>query len=115
MTGNDKLGAINVKMGDGNTVGHIGHKITYYAPPPPKNAIYQNGIVVGEFEGQPLFLDNTYSFPKLFVESSFDETAEFNIQDVRLSLERKAAESSVAMGGRPPQRTFWNAVCRIVS
>ncbi len=29
----DKLGAIKVEMGDGNSVGHIGHKITYQAPP----------------------------------------------------------------------------------
>ncbi len=29
----DKLGNINVEMGDRNSVGHIGHNITYQAPP----------------------------------------------------------------------------------
>jgi len=109
-----ELGDISVEMGDGNTVGHIGHKITYQAPPPPPNAIYQNGNVVGEFEGQPSLTGNAYSFSKLFVGGGFDASAEFQVQGIRLVIEKVDSEYSASLGGRPPLRTLWQAVCRIV-
>lgn len=36
MTENDKLGGIHVTMGDGNTVGDIGHKVTIQQAPAPE-------------------------------------------------------------------------------
>lgn len=111
----DKLGDINVEMGDGNSVGHIGHKITYQAPPPPPNALYQNKMLAGEFDGQPsLRADGRYVFEKLFVAPNFDTRAEFEIQGVRLQIEGSSSEASVTLAGRPPIRTLWGAVCRIL-
>lgn len=109
----DRFGAISVEMGDGNTVGHIGHKITYHAPPPPPNGLYQGGKLVGEFGGQPSQEGDCYTFPKLFVGPEFDAERPFEIQGVKLQIERMQGETSATFGGRPPVRTLWGAVCRV--
>jgi hypothetical protein len=110
----EKFGSIHVEMGDGNAVGDIGHKITYHAPPPPPNGLYQGGTLCGEFEGQPSLEDGSYRFSKLFVAASFDRAAGFEIQGVRLVIERLAAITSASIGGRPPITTLWNVVCRVL-
>lgn len=109
-----KLGPINVEMGDGNTVGHIGHKITYHAPPPPPNGLYQNGNLAGEFEGQPALENGLYRFSKLFVSPTFNAASEFQTQGIRLLVEQMQAETSASLGGRPPIRTLWGVVCRVL-
>lgn len=110
----NRLGSINVEMGDGNKIGHIGHNVTYQAPPPPPNAVYQNGRVVGSFESQPISTADPYTISKLFVDGAFDAGSEFEIQGVRLKIEQIEAETSVRSGGRPPLRTLWHAVCRVL-
>lgn len=115
MTGKkDDFGAINVEMGDGNRVGDIGHKITFHAPPPDPNSIWQGGKVVGSISGEPAHGNGTYTFPKLFADAHFDSAAEFQVQGVGLRIENIDGESSASIGGRPPIHTFWRAVCRIL-
>jgi len=109
-----KIGDINIEMGDGNTVGDIGHKITFHAPPPSPNAIWQNGQVVGEIGSHPIPGHGTYAFGKLFVGGSFDASQEFKVQGMVLKVEKMDAETSVSIGGRPRQRTLWNTLCRII-
>ncbi len=115
MTDETKIGDIKVEMGDGNTVGNIGHKITFQAPPPSPNAIWQDGHVVGEIGSAPVAVDGTYTFGKLFIEEPFDLNRKFKVQGVVLKLEKLDSVTSVSISGRPPQRTLWNAVCRIVA
>jgi len=111
--GKGDFGTINVEMGDGNEVGHIGHKITFHEPPPPPNGLYQNGKLTGEFEGQPAHGDGCYNFSKLFVGPDFDASCHFEIQGVKLLIEGIQAETAVSLGGRLPLRTLWGVVCRI--
>lgn len=114
MTDKDKFGSISVEMGNGNTVGHIGHKITYHAPPPPPNGLYQDGKLSGEFEGQPIADGDRYKFSKLFVSPSFNTEGVFHIQGVKLQVEQMQAETSASISGRPPIRTLWDVVCRVL-
>ena len=110
-----KFGDINVQMGNGNYVEHIGHKITFHAPPPSPKSLFQDKHLAGVFEGEPsLQPDGRYRSPKLFVSPGFDERKEFVIQGVRLLIEQSGFEGSISLAGRPPLRTFWGAVCRIL-
>lgn len=86
MTDDDKLGPINVKMGSGNAVDHIGHKITYESPPPPPNAVFQDGQLIGEFVGEPTLQSGRYVFPLMQFRGAFDEGKEFVVQGARLSF-----------------------------
>jgi hypothetical protein len=109
-----KIGDINIRMGDGNTVGDIGHKITFQAPPPSPNAIWQDGRVVGEIGSAPVAGQGICMFQKLFLDGPFDRGREFSVQGVKLKVEQLNAETSASIGGRPPAVTLWNVVCRIV-
>ena len=114
MTDKDKLGAINVEMGDGNTVGHIGHKITYHAPPPPPNAVRRNGEVIGVFEGQPTQQGRTVVFPKLIFSTPFAVGDEFEVQGVKLRITDFAIGGSMRMMGFGERFTYQQATCQVV-
>jgi hypothetical protein len=108
------LGHIQVEMGDGNIVEHIGHKITYETPPPPPNAIFQNGVAVGQFDGQPRESGGQYVFPRLtFVGSAGDASAEFTIQGVRLRLLSYGSNGSVSFPGYAA-KSFDYAACEVL-
>jgi hypothetical protein len=111
---NANHGEINVTMGDQNKVDHIGHKITYSEPAPSPNAIWQDGWVVGEIGSAPQEIHGRYQFEKLFVGDAFDHHREFEVQGVRLHVLEHQSETSVSIGGRPPQRTLWGTLCDIV-
>lgn len=114
MSDEKKVGDINVKMGSGNTIGHIGHKITFHQPPPDPNAIWQNGRVIGTIGSAPEQVGDALLFQKLFIDGPFDDAKEFSVQGVSLRLLNVDVETKTSTGGRPPQRTFWRAVCALV-
>jgi hypothetical protein len=114
LTDDDKLPPIDVKMGSNNTVGHIGHKITFQRPPPDPNAMWQDGREVGVMGTPPEEKDGKYLIEKLFVGAGFREDQPFEIQGVKLLIEDKRAQTLVSLGGQPPQITLWGAICRIL-
>lgn len=113
MTDEKKIGDINVKMGSGNNVEHIGHKITFHAPPPSPNAIWQDGRVVGEIGSAPLQDGDILVFDQLFFDSAFDEHSPIKVQGVKMQIEGYDVKKGVAYG-RVNNTTFVRARCRLV-
>lgn len=91
MSEKKSIGNIDVKIGDGNTIGHIGHKIVFKEPPPDPNAIWQDGQPVGALGGAPTGSEETYNFPKLFFDRPFDVARDFEVQGVRLRARFKSS------------------------
>lgn len=111
----DELPPINVRMGNNNEVGHIGH-IVFQAPPPDPNSIWHNGVVIGSIApGAHLLDETTYLFPKLFTDRQLAIGSDIEIQNVRLRLKSMDAVTSSSMGGRPPQVTLWRAACEVIA
>ena len=110
-----KLGAINVEMGDGNTVAHIGH-IVFHQPAPDPNSIWQRGVVIGSIGADPQQLDaTTYLFPKLFTDRDLPDGAEFQVQGITLRLKAMDSVTAGSTGGRPLQFTLWNVTCEVIA
>lgn len=114
MTEEKKTPDINVSMGNGNTVGHIGHKITYHAPPPPPNAVFAGGQVIGEFIGQPRSEGNQYIFPSIEAKGRLVEGAIIEVQNVRLKYIRSSSVAEVRMPGHHGA-SHRDAVCEVVA
>ncbi|TCP87272.1 hypothetical protein C8J31_105134 [Rhizobium sp. PP-CC-2G-626] len=108
------LGDIHVTMRDGNTIGDIGHKITYHSPPPSPNAIMQEGKSVGEFVGDPVSQGDALIFPKLAFEAGGEPDQDFSIQGVRLRLVNYDVSNHVQFG-LVNSRVFQRAVCRVLA
>lgn len=109
------LGPINVNMGDGNSVAHIGH-IVYQEPGPRPNAITQDGVEVGVFSGQPTQKDGMYVFPKLcFDRPPFNTRAPFAIQSLTLRFISSQIYGSTGRLGAETVVEIRNAVCEVVS
>lgn len=96
----DNLPPIDVKMGSNNKINHIGHKITYEAPPPPSNAVFQNGKVIGEFVGEPQQHGDRYMFPMLSIVRDWNRSQRVEIQGVRLHLVSAGIERWADIPGR---------------
>ncbi len=114
MADNKQFGPIDVRMGNNSSIGHIGHKITFSAPPPDPNSIFQAGRAVGVMGTPPQFIDGKYFFEKLFIGGPFDQKSEFQIQGVRLVIDEISATTRVSLGGRPPIATLWNVTCSVI-
>lgn len=115
MSDEKKIGDINVEMGDGNRIDHIGHKFVFHKPPPSPNAIFQNGAVAGEIGSAPIDCRNgVYRFEKIFTENVFQETLPFELQGGVFQIVSCGARTSASFGGRPPQCTLWHVICQLV-
>ena len=111
----DKFGAINVEMGDNNSVGHIGHKITFHQPPPDPNSLWQHGRIVGSLGSAPTEAPGgKVQFDKLFLDAGFNMSSHFEAQGVKLRIEGYGNLSSVSLAGRPAQTTLWQVICQQV-
>jgi hypothetical protein len=114
MAVDDKLPPINVRMGDNNQVGHVGH-IVFEAPPPSPNSIWVNGELVGEMgPGGQMVGPTTYHFPKLFTDRFLDIGAEIEVQKVRLRISCINAMTRSSRGGRPSEVTLWGVTCELL-
>lgn len=111
---NEGLGPIHVKMGSGNSVGHIGH-IVFHQPQPSPNSMFQNDKVVGEIGSAPSLQDDRYVFEKLFIEGSFDQSKPFTVQGTKFIMCQAGAITSSSSGGRPAQTTLWMAECKTIA
>ncbi|MFG1209531.1 hypothetical protein V5F79_16135 [Xanthobacter flavus] len=109
-----KFGDINAKIGNGNTIDHIGHKIVFNEPPPNPNSIWQNGRVVGLIGSAPETISGGVAFQKIFIDAPFYEGAEFSVQGVRMVIDHYEGLTSGSSQGRPPQSTYWNVSCRVI-
>ncbi|MEO0667570.1 MAG: hypothetical protein AAFZ99_06605 [Pseudomonadota bacterium] len=109
------FGDIEVKMGKNNSVDHIGHKITFHAPPPNPNSILQAGRVVGEIASEPQKTLDGWLFDQIFVDHNFQEDKEFAVQGARLVLEQCAAVGTVMSSGSYPKRTIHKARCKTLT
>ena len=115
MTDKKSAGDINVTMGDNNNVDHIGHNITFQAPPPDPNSIFLNGEIVGALGSAPRTIDESrVQFEKLFFNRPVGSNVELECQGGRFLIESWGVDTRASIGGRPPQITYWNAVCRFV-
>ncbi|WCK69937.1 hypothetical protein G6L96_009045 [Agrobacterium tumefaciens] len=113
MADEKKIGDINVKMGSGNNVGHIGHKITFHAPPPSPNAIWQQGRVVGEIGASPFQDGNLLIFERMVFHAPYVNDLPIEVQGVQMLLEGCDVENRVKYGFTD-DTTLVRARCRLL-
>ena len=114
MSTDPRLGNIDVSMGSGNQIGHIGHEITYTEPAPSPNALYQDGKAVGELGGPPEEVEGGVKFGKLFFDAPFDRNRPLTMKGTNIQVVSCTQETRSSEGGRPMKITLWNPLCRVV-
>lgn len=115
MSDEDDLGPINVRMGNNNAIGHIGH-IVFQKPPPDPNSIFLDGEVIGTMGSAPQKMgETTFFFSKLFTDRFLRAGTVIVIQGVKLRLRTIGSGTGTSIGGRPEQVTLWNVTCEAVA
>lgn len=104
-------GDINVSMGDGNTVGHIGH-VFNATPAPPPNGVMQNARQLGLAEGLIEETETSIICHALHTTPDFDRTKPFHLAGhpgVGLLVQGFGGEGRVAFAGID-RRTMYNVM-----
>jgi hypothetical protein len=115
MSNEKKIGDINVTMGDGNEVGHIGHIFNFKEPAPSPNAMFQNNHHVGDIGSLPKILaDGRYLIEEIYTGDILDRDQPFTLQGRKLKIEEHSGATSTRAGGAPRKTTIYNAICRLL-
>jgi hypothetical protein len=84
-------------------------------PPRDPNSIYQHGVKMGEAYGAFRHLgDGVVIISIMQAQGDFNDRAEFEYQDLRLSIESSSSHSSLDIGGIINSKTYRDVKCRVL-